>query len=64
MFGEDGNFILCVDGIEALFENRAEHLKRYLEVRNKIQYLAETDNRLIMHDKVWLTPDKLERSLS
>ena len=62
MYGEDGNFVLRVDGIEALHKNRAEHLKRHPDVRNEIQQLAEIDNRLIMHDKVWLTPDKKEGS--
>ena len=62
MYGEDGNFILKVDGIEALYKNRAEHLKSHPEVRNEIQHLAEIDNRLIMHDKVWLTPDRKEGS--
>ncbi len=62
MYGENGNFILKVDGIEALYKNRAEHLKSHPEVRNEIQHLAEIDNRLIMHDKVWLTPDRKEGS--
>ncbi len=62
MYGEDGNFVLRVDGIEALYKNRAEHLKNHPEVRNEIQHLAEIDNRLIMHDKVWLTPKKKDGS--
>ncbi|QLG43990.1 nuclear transport factor 2 family protein [Costertonia aggregata] len=62
MYGEDGSFVLKVDGIEALYNNRAEHLKNHPEVRNEIQHLAEIDNRLIMHDKVWLTPDRKEGS--
>ena len=62
MYGEDGNFALRVNGIEALYENRAEHLKNHPDVRNEIQHLAEIDNRLIMHDIVWLTPDREEGS--
>ena len=62
MYGEDGNFELKIDGIEALYTNRAQHLKNHPEVRNEIQHLAEIDNRLIMHDKVWLTPDRKEGS--
>ncbi|MEO0528864.1 MAG: nuclear transport factor 2 family protein [Bacteroidota bacterium] len=62
MYGEDGNFILRVDGIEALYKNRAEHFKKHPEVRNEIQHLAEIDNRLIMHDTVWLSPDRKEGS--
>lgn len=62
MYGEDGNFELKIDGIEALYKNRAEHLKNHPEVRNEIQHLAEIDNRLIMHDKVWLTPKRKKGS--
>ncbi|WP_299249536.1 nuclear transport factor 2 family protein [uncultured Aquimarina sp.] len=56
MYGEDGTFDLKVDGIEALYKNRAAHLKKHPDVRNEIQHLAEIDNRLVMHDRVWLTP--------
>ena len=62
MYNEDGNFELRVDGAEALYKNRAEHLKNHPEVRNEIQHLAEIDNRLIMHDKVWLSPERKEGS--
>ena len=62
MYGEDGNFELKIDGIEALYKNRAEHLKNHPEVRNEIQHLAEIDNRLIMHDKVWLAPERKQGS--
>ncbi|XLS27788.1 nuclear transport factor 2 family protein [Flavobacteriaceae bacterium M23B6Z8] len=62
MYGEDGNFELKIDGIEALYKNRAEHLKNHPEVRNEIQHLVEIDNRLIMHDKVWLTPERKKGS--
>ncbi len=62
MYGEDGNFELKIDGIEALYKNRAEHLKNHPKVRNEIQHLAEIDNRLIMHDKVWLTPERKKGS--
>ncbi|WP_298317511.1 nuclear transport factor 2 family protein [uncultured Aquimarina sp.] len=62
MYGEDGTFDLKVDGIEALYKNRAAHLKKHPDVRNEIQHLAEIDNRLVMHDKVWLTPKHKEPS--
>ncbi|MEP3208307.1 MAG: nuclear transport factor 2 family protein [Maribacter sp.] len=62
MYGEDGKFELRVDGIEALYKNRKEHLERHTDVRNEIQHLAEIDNRLIMHDIVWLTPNRKEGS--
>lgn len=62
MYDEGGNFVLRVDGKEALFKNRETHLKNHPEVRNEIQHLAEIDNRLIMHDIVWLTPKRKEGS--
>lgn len=62
MDNENGTFELKVDGIEDLFKNREQHLSNHPEVRNQIQHLAEIDNRLIMHDKVWLTEDKNEGS--
>ena len=62
MYNEDGDFELRIDGVDALYKNRAAHLKNHPEVRNEIQHLAEIDNRLIMHDKVWLTPDRKEGS--
>ena len=62
MYEEDGNFVLRVNGKEALYANRAAHLKNHPEVRNEIQHLAEIDNRLIMHDIVWLSPDRKEGS--
>lgn len=62
MYGENGDFILRVDGKEALYENRLNHFRSHPEVRNEIQHLAEVDNRLVMHDLVWLTPDRKKGS--
>ncbi|WP_422859935.1 hypothetical protein ACOKFD_03210 [Flagellimonas sp. S174] len=62
MYEEDGSFVLRVDGKEALFKNRKAHLLNHPQVRNEIQHLAEIDNRLIMHDIVWLTPESKEGS--
>ncbi len=62
MYEEDGSFVLRVDGKEALYVNRAAHLKNHPAVRNEIQHLAEIDNRLVMHDIVWLNPESKEGS--
>ncbi|MBS9460921.1 hypothetical protein KIM67_00760 [Flagellimonas sp. 389] len=62
MYEEDGSFVLRVDGKKALFKNREAHLKNHPQVRNEIQHLAEIDNRLIMHDIVWLAPKIKEGS--
>jgi|GEM_PF-2531354 len=43
-----------VDGREALKKNRANHFKNHPQVRSEIQHLVEIDNRVILHDKVWL----------
>ncbi len=43
-----------VNGKEELQINRANHFKKYPQVYSEIQYLLEIDNKVIMHDKVWL----------
>lgn len=45
---------LKVNGRSALKANRAQHFAHYPAVRSAIQYLLEIDNKVIMHDKVWL----------
>ncbi len=45
---------LKLEGREALKANRSNHFKNHPEVRSEIQYLVEIDNKVIMHDKVWL----------
>ena len=45
---------LKIDGRDALRENRAKHFNNHPEVRSEIQHLVEIDNKVIMHDKVWL----------
>ena len=44
-----------VKGKESLRLNREHHFKQHPEVRSEIQYLVEIDNKVVMHDKVWLT---------
>ena len=43
-----------VDGKNNLWENRATHFERHPNVRSEIQHLVEIDDKVIMHDKVWL----------
>lgn len=43
-----------VDGKENLMRNRAKHFENHPNVRSEIQHLVEIDNKVIMHDKVWL----------
>ena len=45
---------LKVDGKENLSNNRAKHFENHPNVRSEIQHLVEIDNKVIMHDKVWL----------
>ncbi|MEW7291245.1 nuclear transport factor 2 family protein [Aquimarina sp. 2304DJ70-9] len=45
---------LKINGREALRKNRAAHFEKYPKVYSEIQYLIEIDNKVIMHDKVWL----------
>lgn len=43
-----------VNGREAMKANRANHFMNHPDVKSEIQYLVEIDNKVIMHDKVWL----------
>ncbi len=49
---------LKINGREALQKNRAAHFEKHPKVRSEIQYLIEIDNKVIMHDKVWLDDSK------
>lgn len=51
---------LKVVGKAALQENRAKHFERYPSTRSEIQHLVEIDEKVIMHDKVWLHSKELE----
>ena len=48
-----------VNGRKNLINNRARHFENHPNVRSEIQHLVEIDNKVIMHDKVWL--DKTDR---
>ncbi|MCF6348502.1 MAG: nuclear transport factor 2 family protein [Flavobacteriaceae bacterium] len=53
-----------VNGRNALKLNRANHFKNHPNVRSEIQHLVEIDNKVIMHDKVWLKEsDKKGRNI-
>lgn len=45
---------LKVNGRSALRKNRENHFNNHPDVRSEIQHLVEIDNKVIMHDKVWL----------
>lgn len=51
---------LKLDGKAALQANRAKHFERYPGTRSEIQHLVEIDEKVIMHDKVWLHSKELE----
>ena len=44
-------------GRRAVEENRRHHFALYPQIRCEIQHLAEIGNVVIMHDRVWLTPE-------
>ncbi|MGB5818401.1 MAG: nuclear transport factor 2 family protein [Saonia sp.] len=58
----ESDFELRIEGREAMRKNREAHFKRYPNVRNEIQHLVEIDNKVVMHDKVWLDPSVKEGS--
>ncbi|WP_378183808.1 nuclear transport factor 2 family protein [Aquimarina sp. SS2-1] len=43
-----------VNGKIDLKNNRATHFENHPDVRSEIQHLVEIDNKVILHDKVWL----------
>ena len=43
-----------VNGRVDMKANRANHFKSHPNVRSEIQHLVEIDNKVILHDKVWL----------
>ena len=53
-----------VNGKENLIKNRTQHFKNHPNVRSEIQHLVEIDNKVIMHDKVWLNKsDKVAQDI-
>lgn len=44
-------------GRVAVQANREQHFKNYPDARNALLYLVEIDNRVVMHDQVWLSGD-------
>lgn len=45
---------LKLSGKENLKNNRAAHFKNHPNVVSEIQHLVDIDNKVILHDKVWL----------
>ena len=55
---------LKVNGREDMKANRANHFKNHPNVRSQIQHLVEIDNKVILHDKVWLDEsDKIGQNI-
>lgn len=52
--------VLKIVGKENIQINRADHFKSHPNLRSEIQYLVEIDNKVVMHDKVWLTKEDKE----
>lgn len=51
-----------VNGKGELMSNRAQHFLNHPDVRSEIQHLVEIDDKVILHDKVWLDPSDKEGS--
>jgi len=45
-------------GVDAVEANRADHFQKHPEARNELVHLVEVDNRVVMHDQVWLSPEQ------
>lgn len=53
-----------VDGRNDMKANRENHFKNHPNVRSEIQHLVEIDNKVILHDKVWLDEsDKIGQNI-
>lgn len=53
-----------VNGREDMKANRANHFKNHPNVRSEIQHLVEIDNKVILHDKIWLDEsDKIGQNI-
>ncbi|MEP4050971.1 MAG: nuclear transport factor 2 family protein [Litorimonas sp.] len=48
----DGAVVLR--GRDAVIQNRRQHFENNPDARNELIHLVEIDNRVVMHDKVWL----------
>ncbi|MEM7106233.1 MAG: nuclear transport factor 2 family protein [Bacteroidota bacterium] len=51
---------MMVNGKANLMQNRANHFNAHPGVRSEIQHLVEIDNKVIMHDVVWLNGPESE----
>lgn len=49
----DGAVVLR--GRDAVIENRRQHFENNPDAFNELIHLVEIDNRVVMHDKVWLS---------
>ncbi|MEL7043828.1 MAG: nuclear transport factor 2 family protein [Pseudomonadota bacterium] len=45
-------------GRAAVRSNREEHFRRHPAARNELVHLVEIDDRVVMHDRVWLSPEQ------
>ncbi len=55
---------LKVNGRQDLINNRSKHFENHPDVISEIQHLVEIDNKVILHDKVWLNKaDKLGQNI-
>ena len=49
---------LRLSGKQNLQTNRANHFKNHPDLISEIQHLVDIDNKVILHDKVWLHSKK------
>ena len=45
-------------GRDAVASNRKTHFRNFPTARNQVVHLVEIDNRVVMHDQVWLSADQ------
>ena len=47
--------VLRLQGRQAVMDNRANHFLKYPDARAEIQHMVEIGDKVVLHDKVWLT---------
>lgn len=49
---------LRIQGKQVLRENRAKHFLKHPNIKSEIQHLVAIDDKIVMHDNVWLHDNK------
>ncbi|WP_395342293.1 nuclear transport factor 2 family protein [Ningiella sp. W23] len=51
---------VILEGLKAVKENRTKHFDLYPDARNELVHIVQIDDRVVMHDLVWLSQEQSE----